>query len=272
MMTVSEREVYPNAPIVLVAVEVRYPRCEPLNRAQVSRLSKQFQKALPLPGEASMVSVEFQANPDGTTSQRQTPIQFPRWTTRDKRTALSLRSDSLIIETTNYGRYEKVREYLAMALAELADIVAPVGVERVGLRYVNEIRVPPENGGVPTWQEWVDPAVLGPAYVGPACGLVPVGNEGVIVFSGPTGQTLVLRYGAQVGYAVPSTDLLRRPLPPPGPLFRLDIDSFWAPSTEVPEFDADVILERIDELHKPVSAVFERLITTRLREEVLRNG
>ncbi|MCL2653981.1 MAG: TIGR04255 family protein [Propionibacteriaceae bacterium] len=268
----SEREVYPNAPIVLVAVEVRYPKCEPLNRTQVFRLSKQVQKVLPLPNEASMVSVELQANPDGTASQRQTSVRFPRWMTRDKRTALSIKPDSLIVETTNYGRYEKLHDLLSIALRELIDIVTPVGVDRIGLRYVDEIRVPSESGVQPKWQEWVDPAVLGPVYVGSVCGLVPAGNEGAVVFSGPDGQTLVLRYGAQVDYAVPSTDLLRRPLPPPGPLFRLDIDSFWVPSIEVPEFDVNMILERVDDLHKPVRAVFEHLITDRLRKEVLRNA
>jgi len=55
-------------------------------------------------------------------------------------------------------------------------------------------------------------------------------------------------------------------------LFRLDIDSYWQPSVEVPEFDRDLILDLADTLHKPVREVFERLITDRLREEVLRNA
>lgn len=68
-----------------------------------------------------------------------------------------------------------------------------------------------------------------------------------------------------------STPDLRRPLPPPGPLFKLDIDSFWQAADEVPEFDVDLILRQADALHEPVRGVFESVITDRLREEVLRN-
>ena len=84
-------------------------------------------------------------------------------------------------------------------------------------------------------------------------------------------HALVLRYGAQSDYAVQSTPDLRRPLPPPGPLFKLDIDSFWQAADEVPEFDAELILRQADALHEPVRGVFESVITDRLREEVLRN-
>jgi len=273
IMTVNEHEIYPNAPIVWMAVEIRHPACEPLNQTQVLQLSKQVQEILPLPGQASTVSIEIQGDADGSVAQRQTSVTFPRWTSRDKRTALSVKPDSLQIETTDYRCYERVRELLSTALCGRIDVAVPAGVERIGLRYVDEIRVPPENGNSrPEWQEWIDPTLVGPVQVGLDCGLTPEGNDGVVVFSGVDGQALAVRYGAQVDYAVQSTDLLRRPLPPPGPLFRLDIDSYWQPSDEVPEFDRDRILDLADTLHKPVREVFERLITSRLREEVLRNA
>jgi uncharacterized protein (TIGR04255 family) len=54
-------------------------------------------------------------------------------------------------------------------------------------------------------------------------------------------------------------------------LFKLDIDSFWRAANEVPEFTVDFVLDRADELHEPISDMFESLISDRLREEVLRN-
>ena len=142
-------------------------------------------------------------------------------------------------------------------------IATPAGVERIGLRYIDEIRVPAENGGsAPVWNQWVDASLLGPAHIGADLGLAPAVNEGVFVFSGSSDHAVVLRYGAQSGYAVQSTPDLRRPLPPPGPLFKLDIDSFWQ----------ELILRQADALHEPVRGVFESVITDRLREEVLRNG
>lgn len=118
----------------------------------------------------------------------------------------------------------------------------------------------------------MDPVLLGPTHVGGDLGLVSARNEGLAVFSGADNSALVLRYGAQKDYAVQSTPDLRRPLPPPGPLFKLDIDSFWQAGDEVPEFDPGFVLARADELHEPVRGVFERLISDRLREEVLRRG
>ena len=272
MSCVREREIYPSAPIVLMAIEVRHPLCEPLDRKQVTDMSARVKHLLPLPSEMNEVSVTVQAGSDGPPVQQQVVRSFPRWTSRDKRTALSVRPDSLVIETTNYGSYDRMRELLDIVLLARLAVAAPAGVERIGLRYIDEIRVPAENGGsVPTWEQWVDDSLLGPAHVGAELSLVPVVNEGVFVFSGGSDHALVLRYGAQSDYAVQSTPDLRRPLPPPGPLFKLDIDSFWQAADEVPEFDVDLILRQADALHEPVRGVFESVITDRLREEVLRN-
>lgn len=272
--SVREREIYPNAPIVLMAVEVRHPHCEPLDRKQeVAEWSARVKHLLPLPSEVSEFLVTVQAGQDAPPSQQQVVSSFPRWSSRDKRTALSVRPDSLLIETTDYGSYEKVRELLDVVLQGRVAVAAPAGVDRIGLRYIDEIRVPVENGGDhPAWQHWIDPALLGPTHIGGDLGLVPDVSEGLVVFSSDSSNSaLVLRYGAQREYAVQSTPALRRPLPPPGPLFKLDIDSFWQAGNEVPEFDPSRILAQTDALHEPVRGVFESLITDRLREKVLRH-
>jgi uncharacterized protein (TIGR04255 family) len=256
-----------------MAIEVRHPPCEQLERKQVAQLSEQVGGSLPLPNEVREVSVMVQTGPTGQPVQQQTVATFPKWASRDKRTALTIRHDALVIETTAYGSYDRIRELLDTALRARLAVAPPAGVERIGLRYIDEIRVPAENGGGgPAWQEWVNPVLLGPTHVGGDLGLVPAGNEGLAIFSGDNNSALVLRYGAQQDYAVQSTPDLRRPLPPPGPLFKLDIDSFWQAGDEVPEFDPAYVLARADALHEPVRDVFESLISDRLREEVLRRG
>jgi uncharacterized protein (TIGR04255 family) len=57
--------------------------------------------------------------------------------------------------------------------------------------------------------------------------------------------------------------------PEDGPFF-LDIDSFWTRLGVLEEFDAAVALAIADRIHEPVDGLFERAITERLREEVLR--
>lgn len=267
-----QREIYPNAPIVLMAIEVRHTQCAPLDRKQVGDMSERVRDLLPLPGEMNETSFAVQTSTDGPPTQHQVVSTFPRWTSRDKRTALSVRPDSLTIETTEYGSYNRIRELFNVALLARLAVAAPAGVERIGLRYIDEIRVPTENDkDMPEWEQWVDTSLLGPSHVGTQLNLEPMFNEGTCVFSGGSDRALVLRYGAQNDYVVQSTPDLRRPLPPPTPLFKLDIDSFWQAADEVPEFDTIFILHRADDLHDPVRDVFESVITDNLREKVLRH-
>lgn len=270
----SRREVYPNAPIVLAAIEVRHPADRPLGHSHLTSLSTSVGEVLPLPDEeAAMVTFEFQTGSDHQPVHKRTVTRVPRWTDRERRTALTVRPDGLVIETSRYRDYGQIRDLLELALRARAAVSAPAGVERIGLRYVDEIRVPADRaGGRPSWREWVDPSLIGPVHVGDGIGLTHAGGEGVSVFSGKGNNTIVLRYGSQDGYAVQSTPRLRRPLPPPGPLFKLDIDSFWQRGDDLPGFIPDFVLDRVDELHAPVIDLFESLISERLREEVLRRG
>ena len=72
-----EREIYPSAPIVLMAIEVRHPLCEPLDRKQVAEVSARIKQLLPLPSEMNEVSVTVQAGPDGPPTQQQVVSSFP---------------------------------------------------------------------------------------------------------------------------------------------------------------------------------------------------
>lgn len=268
LTTVRQREVYLNAPIVLVAVEIRHTLCEPIDASAMSKIGAALSDVLPLRGEVQSVTLAFQ--PGGLPVQQQGT--FPRWSSRDKRTALTIRSDALVVETSNYRQYENLRGLVELALAARIPSTHAVGIERIGLRYIDEIRVPTDNGdSTTTWSQWVDQSLVGPV-VAPedALGLRLSEHQGVAVFLGEQDQTLVLRYGPREGYAIASTSELRRSMPAPGPFFLLDIDSFWQPLEVSPTLERDTVLNKIDELHVPVREMFETLITDRLRNEVLR--
>lgn len=268
-----ERELYPNAPIVLAAVEVRHSLCDPLESPGLARVTAAVRSELPIRGEVREMEFAFQAGPGGPAS---TPGQAlppaPRWSSRDKRTALTLKQDAVVVETTDYRSYERIREIVKMALEARANVGGPDGISRIGLRYIDEIRVPGTNGddGI-RWDEWVDSALLGPVSVGSELGLRPAALQGICAFAGANDRQLILRYGPRDGYAVVSTPELRRPMPDPGTFFLLDIDSFWEPTDEIPAFAPDSILSIMDGLHDPIRQVFDNLITEKLRDEVLRN-
>lgn len=265
----SKREIYPNAPIVLVALEVRHSLCDPLDARAVSKIAALLGDVLPLRSEAQEMSIVLATGPTPQPSQ---PAVVPRWTSREKRTAMTVRPQAILVETTNYERYESLRSLIGQVLKARSATARGVGVERIGLRYIDEIRVPPDNGDSSTsWNEWVHPSLLGPMDVCSDAGLTPTEHQGIALFQAGDDQVLALRYGPREGYAVASTPELRRPMPPPSPYFLMDIDSFWQPSGTLPEMDVETVLACIDRLHVPVREVFECLITERLRKEVLRD-
>ena len=138
------------------------------------------------------------------------------------------------------------------------------------MRYIDEIRVPTEpEADAPDWREWLDSSLLPPHLDAMhERGFASAAWEGVAQYAGNREQTLVLRYGARMGYAVNPAGLLRRPIvPAPGPVFVLDFDCFWQPS-DIPAFDARGLTARCDDLRAPIRALFDLLITDKLREEV----
>ncbi|CAL9491141.1 hypothetical protein SUDANB54_03223 [Streptomyces sp. enrichment culture] len=83
-------------------------------------------------------------------------------------------------------------------------------------------------------------------------------------------EGVVLRHGNLNGYAVNPSGDLRRPTPPPGPFYLIDLDSYWTPEGETPTFDWDIIESRYDAAALNAHALFEQLITDKYRREVLR--
>lgn len=266
-----EREVYPNAPVVLVALEVRHPTADAISPAQRLKIKRRLSAHVPImrSGQLTQITAAMQtAGVPGSAPDLRIE-EFPRYFSRDNTVAVSMRAEAVVIEATRYGRWEHLRELVAEVLDARQEVGGIDGVERVGLRYVDEIRVPGEP--VHDWAPWVDPTLLGPAPIGEELGLPVAQWQGIAVFTPGRDRTVVLRYGPRDGYAVDPGGELKRSIPTPGPFFLVDIDSFWTPGEGVPEFDIKTLLTTCDELHAPVRRIFERLVTDRLREEVFRH-
>lgn len=261
-------EVYSNAPVVLVALEVRHPTAGPLSQAQQRKIKQRLNDVLPILRTGQLANIE------GVVGATEPPTvhveKFSKFFNRDSTISSSIREGAIVVETSRYAGWERLHELAGNVLRARREVGDIDGVERVGLRYINEIRVP----GQPNidWQPWVDTTLLGPAHHGQKLGLPAVQWQGVTVFAPGPDRTAVLRYGPREGYAVDPGGDLKRSAPTPGPFFLMDIDSFWTPSEEVPKFDVDQLVATSDELHAPVRTLFESLITDRLRDEVLRRG
>jgi uncharacterized protein (TIGR04255 family) len=271
MKGMEKREVYANAPVILVALEVRHPTTDPLTPAQRNTIKRRLSSHVPImrTGQLQHLTVAQPVGSPAVAPELRTE-EFPRYFSRDNTAAVSVQAEAVVVETTRYVRWEQLRALIADVLEMRQEIGGVDGVERVGLRYIDEIRVP--GGPEHDWVPWVDPTLLGPAPVGDELGLAAVHWQGISAFTPGLERTVVLRYGPREGFAVdPGGDLKRSPSIP-GPFFLMDIDSFWTPSEGIPEFDVKSLLTTCDELHAPVRELFERLITDRLREEIFRHA
>lgn len=270
--TVTDSHVYKHAPLAMVLLEVRHPEALPLTRGDVAALEAQLVKFAPLHKTDEIVEAGFSIGPTGAHPGPSKTRVLDRFIARDRRTNVNIGTDLLTVETTAYPGWERFRELLAASLTARNDIAPVAGFSRIGLRYIDEIRVP-TDGGAPDWQDWVDRTLLGPDLTSVAA-LRPTQHQVVMQYAtAQPSETITLRYGAvDAEPAVRSSDVLVRPnLPGRGHFFLIDIDAAWStPEDEpTPEFSPDGLLEVADRLHAPVKAIFESLITEKLREEVL---
>jgi uncharacterized protein (TIGR04255 family) len=210
-------------------------------------------------------SIEVGFGPAGVQPPNMRFENLTRITVRDRTQVVTLRPESVSIEATRYGGYSEFRLLLERVFTAVERVLEPDGLTRLGLRYIDEIRVPGLSV-VDEWAEWVDQALLAPL----AEGLSRLGWSNTAQYETGDERRLVLRYGPAPGPVVDTGGLLRRPVAPgPGPVFVMDFDSFWQPS-DIPAFATESLLSACDELRRPARALFDQLITDRLINEVFR--
>lgn len=262
-------EVYDNPAAVLVVLEIRHPNAEPVSRVAQMRIKQALAEDLPLQRMATVATIRAVVGGSSDVVQE----TAPKYVSRDQATSVTFRSNAIAIETTRYIGYQWFRRLASTAFQARQDAAPVDGIERIGLRYVNEIRVPEVGSHLQDWAMWVDPSLLGPAEITEHLGIQTDLTQGVSLLATGSDRSIILRYGLRYGYAVDPTGDLRRPsVPASGPFFLLDIDSSWTPTGEIPEPDPEALPALCDELHKPARQLFEALIADRLRKEVLSDG
>jgi uncharacterized protein (TIGR04255 family) len=267
-LALSDREVYPNAPLRLVTAEYRFPLSPVLTGGDVlSLLARTLGSTLPIiePAEA-LLHMSFGRNPASPSVSG----SGYRLLTRDRMTAVTVTSSRLAVETTRYRHWEDFREgYVAVALRALGDeFGALAGLERVGLRFINEIRVPFTSTAA-EWHAYVSPDLLAASRVATRGELKTV--QGALHLQMTDDTELLMRTGILDGHLVDDSGPLTLPAPPQdGPFFLIDIDSFWTKSGPLAEWSMDAALEISDGLHAPIDDLFENCITEVLRSSVLR--
>lgn len=264
----NEHEVYPSAPVVVATVEVRHTETPSLTQPERKKVKQALSEWTPIQRSSKQLIVAGVVGAAGAGDQAFE--EFPKYFSRDSMLAISFRREAVVIEATRYDGWLTFKDIIEAAVEARADIGVPDAVERVGIRYLNEVR--PEDGSSVDWTDWLNPAVLGALELGESVGLPAKQWQGQAVYGPEEGRSLVLRYAPGEGQVVETGQELVRSEFTPGPFMWIDIDSFWLHEATLPEFDTEVILGKCGELHTPLRTLFEKLITPKLRDEVLRRG
>ena len=252
------REVFANAPLAFVACEIRFPLAPKLTGdGSLESLTEVFADTLPIPEVATFGSTpEMDALGD-----REGQLRFLN---KERTTSVSVTRNSLVVETTDYGEWEDFKPLVLEAVRAVQESVRIVGAERVGLRYIDEIRIPDKITDVSGWSGWINNDVL--SHFAPMPDYTPESFQTVIELSGPSGQ-IVVRYAALDGVGVVSNQpLKRRSQTTEGPFFVIDTDSYRdTPGEEMLSFTTEVLAPVLDELHEPVGTMFQNAITDKSR-------
>lgn len=262
----ADREVFVNAPLRIVALELRFPTT---SRVLSRPLWDAFEQHL----GASLPEVEVWV--DDVESAVPYDVDQPvlRRVAENHKRAVTLHPGTLMIELADYRQYRDLVTLADLALQALDTVPGSIHYSRIGLRYINEVRVDPvedsEWGRLDVWAPYINSQLL--HRVDPPDGLCTYASRSGLAFHSLSGPEYVfLDHGIRPGGVVDPDGVLSLD-PVAGPCFALDLDSFVPGSAAEPTATSTgEVLGVIDRLHDAVEAVFEWAITDQLKEEVLR--
>jgi uncharacterized protein (TIGR04255 family) len=253
------------SPLELVAAEVRYPVTPSLLRPDVmEKLLHTLEDRLPYFDEEEPGQNASRAGIPGFSVGKDTRVY--RLYDRSYTTSMSITPAAVTFETTQYEGFESLASLVVDATKAVASLSHIRFVRRVGLRYLNEIRVPVPITDARDWGVWVDPGLLAPILLH---GDYPSETyEGAINYRVADSRYLQFRFAAlEKGSVVREGTLQRKPVPKSGPLFVIDIDSYCLPPRDrSPTLTSDALAAVLSELHRPIKSAFDAAITQKLRD------
>lgn len=253
------REVYAHAPLVFVTAEVRLGY-EP--GANDRRVHDAFAAAVR--PDLPLLSMEQVTNWTAQLGGGQTQESMPqlRATNAERTVSVTLSANALSVAVVRYDHFDNFRKLLSGALDALVSVLPQTRCTRVGLRYLDEIRVPGVSSSR-DWAGWLNVGLLAPLSLLPD--LPAEGLSGQLLFHLEQGRTL-FRWGDVEGSTVLNQQSpLQVQQPPVSRFFVLDMDSFWEPETPA-VLDKEDTLDKFDHLHEPSGRIFQASITERTRE------
>lgn len=207
----------------------------------------------------SKSEVRIRKTPQGPVKDTHTTnfVENNFWT-EDRHRRVAVCSEYLFLEERRYEGYAELRDLFLDALDAVAAPYPNLKIRRLGMRYINEIKLPEEDAGpglgADFWQQYVNPLLVG--------GLRFAGNDGTLARHMCSTE---LNYGvdrATLRYGIFNAEY---PKPNQRREFILDVDTYcMTPMT------AQTAPEKLDAFHTAACSVFETAITDALRARMSR--
>lgn len=245
--------------MALVAAEIRFVDAGNLlpQEAVIAALGDRLPASEPFsgfgPGQAAIPPLQIQ--------QQGTVLKNAASTER-----LVITPDSLTYETTKYSDFDDLLKIIAKACEALIESMAKPQLRRIGLRYIDEIRVPDPITDIRQWAKWIAPQLTAPLEVGPDDMIARV-TEGIATYDLGDGRGLNIRHAALNQEPIVASSYLKRPTHSAGPFFVLDFDGFRDFSTaEAAQMTSALVTENLAAVHEHCGAAFQRSITDAARD------
>jgi uncharacterized protein (TIGR04255 family) len=257
------REIFPRSPLALVAAEIRFTDAARLRQQQTKdevtiALEDRFPYAEAL--QQADVSLTPGASPQ---IQQRVGVVLKNATSTE---TLAIMSGSVTYETTTYTSFDELLEQITAVCDALTASKVRPALHRVGLRYIDEVRVPEPITDVREWSKWIDHQLVGQLMVGPDDQPATM-TQSAGTFDLGDGRGLNFRSAALNGGPIVVSQFLKRPAIDSGPFFVLDFDGFRDFTRgQAVSLNSDVVRETLSSVHVPCGTAFQRSITDEARQ------
>lgn len=260
------REIFPNAPLALVAAEIRFTDAARLRQQQTKdEVTIALEERFPFAEPLQQAELNLNLVAGGAQPQIQERVGAVLKNANSTET-LTIMSQSLTYETTAYASFEKLLEAVTAACDALDAAKVRPALQRVGLRYIDEVRVPEQVTDVRQWSTWINERLIGHLEVGPE-DIPATGTQSVSTYDLGGGKGLNFRLAALNQGPIVVPQFLKRPAIPSGPFFVLDFDGFHDfTGQETVPLSAAVVRDSLSAVHVPCGTAFQRSITDEARK------
>lgn len=238
------RQNYDNSPIVEALAEIYFSNTK-TDFSVWADFSGRVKSSYPNVEELVIPKTELQISPDGEGRQKISPEKLYRFYNISKTRIIQANKDFVTLnQLGKYSGYDHFKQEISEALKNYRDVASPKSVDRIGVRYVNEIVIPQASIELSEYFNFM-PQI--PGNITETINSVLLQIEFV-----PEKSTHHMTLSLRSGFSRVEDHSV----------FLLDIYDTLLIRNET---DIEFILKSIDEAHENIEQVFERIITDKAR-------